>query len=382
MRLSMFDDVYRNKTVLVTGHTGFKGSWLCIWLKELGARVVGYGLEPYTERDNFVVTGLKKRIIHLIGDVRDYDGLRQVFREYQPEFVFHLAAQPLVRESYRNPKETLDVNIGGTINVLECCRLSESTKVIINVTSDKCYENHEWVWGYRENDPIGGHDPYSASKGCSELVTRAYEKSFFDPDIFETHQKSLSSVRAGNVIGGGDWQRDRIIPDCIRALEKDEPIQIRNPHAVRPWQHVLEPLGGYLRLASKMYRNSGKFCGAWNFGPNSGSSMTVGEVADQVVTNWGNGSWVCSADEEHLHEAQLLGLDIRKAESYLNWFPVWDARTAIAQTVHWYKNYKGKDPYGICLDQINKLQHLKRGHQNDQKHSGRHSVRRSWYKAA
>ena len=378
----MFDDVFRNRTVLVTGHTGFKGSWLCIWLKRLGAKVVGYGLPPYTERDNFVVTGLRDRINHLIGNVKDYDGLLRVFKDYQPEFVFHLAAQPLVRESYRDPKETLDVNIGGTVNVLECCRLSESVKVIVNVTSDKCYENREWVWGYRENDPMGGRDPYSSSKGCSELVSRAYEKSFFNPDNFETHQKSLSSVRAGNVIGGGDWQRDRIIPDCVRALEKGEPVQIRNPHAVRPWQHVLEPLGGYLLLASKMYVDFGRFCGPWNFGPGRGFPLTVGKVADQVVKHWGSGSWLDASNHEHPHEAGLLGLDISKAESHLNWLPVWDAPAAIAETVFWYKHYRQKDPYEICSNQINKYQNLKRGHQNDQEHTRRHSVRRPWDKVA
>ena len=348
----MFDDIFKDKTVLVTGHTGFKGSWLCIWLKELGAKVVGYALEPYSERDNFVVTGLANRMKHVIGNVKDFNGLKSVFAEYQPEFVFHLAAQPIVRESYGNPKETFDTNIGGTVNVLECCRITDSVRVIINVTSDKCYENREWVWGYRENDPMGGHDPYSSSKGCSELVTRAYEKSFFNPHNFEAHRKSLASVRAGNVIGGGDWQQDRIIPDCIRALEKNEPPQIRNPYAIRPWQHVLEPLSGYLLLASKMHHNSEKFCGAWNFGPDPSTTISVGELANKIVKSWGNGSWTNLSPTGEPHEAELLNLDIAKAKSYLKWMPRWNVDKTIQETIKWYKNYMKTDPYKLCQDQI------------------------------
>jgi CDP-glucose 4,6-dehydratase len=356
----MFSNVFKDKTVLVTGHTGFKGSWLCIWLKELGANVVGYALEPYTDKDNFVVTGLQGKITHIIEDVRDFHALRKVFEEYQPEFVFHLAAQPIVRESYVSPKETYDINIGGTVNVLECCRLTDSVRVIINITSDKCYENKEWVWGYRENDPMGGYDPYSSSKGCSELVTAAYRKSFFNPDDFKVHEKSLASARAGNVIGGGDWQKDRIIPDCIRALESDKPIEIRNPKAIRPWQHVLEPLSGYLLLASRMYEDPQKFCGAWNFGPNYDSIIPVGEVADKVVAHWGNGSWIDLSNENEPHEARLLSLDISKAKSYLKWIPLWDTEKAIEQTVDWYKEYKKKDPYRICVNQIEEFAGLRR----------------------
>ena len=355
----MFNDVFKNKSVLITGHTGFKGSWLCVWLEELGANVVGYALEPYTERDNFVVTGLQDKITHIIGDVRDYQNLTKVFKEYQPEFVFHLAAQPIVRESYISPKETYDINIGGTVNVLECCRLTDSVRVIVNVTSDKCYENKEWIWGYRENDPMGGYDPYSSSKGCSELVTAAYRQSFFNPSTSQPRNLStpqptvaLSSARAGNVIGGGDWQKDRIIPDCIRALESNKPIEIRNPNATRPWQHVLEPLNGYLLLASRMYEDPQKFCGAWNFGPNYDSIIPVGEVADKVVARWGRGSWINLSTENALHEAKLLSLDISKANAYLKWFPVWGIEETIEKTVDWYKEYKKKDPYRICVDQI------------------------------
>jgi len=360
----VFGNVFKNKTVLVTGHTGFKGSWLCVWLKELGANIVGYALEPYTERDNFVVTGLKDKIVHIIGDLRDFPKLKSVFEEHQPEFVFHLAAQPIVRESYTSPKETYYINIGGTVNVLECCRLSDSVRVIINVTSDKCYENKEWVWGYRENDPMGGYDPYSSSKGCSELVTASYRKSFFNPDTITDHKKSLSSVRAGNVIGGGDWQKDRIIPDCIRALENNTPIEIRNPHATRPWQHVLEPLSGYLLLASRMYKEPLNFCGGWNFGPNHNSIIPVGKVTDRVVGCWGSGTWIDLYNEKSFHEARLLNLDISKANAYLDWFPVWGIEETIKKTVDWYKNYKKKDPYRICLNQIDEF-YTKKGHQND-----------------
>ena len=352
----MFNNVFKDKTVFVSGHTGFKGSWLCIWLKELGANVVGYALEPYTERDNFVVTGLQDKITHITGDIRDYKTLAKVFKKYQPEFVFHLAAQPIVRESYVRPKETYDINIGGIVNVLECCRLADSVRVIVNVTSDKCYENKEWIWGYRENDPMGGYDPYSSSKGCSELVTAAYRQSFFGPTTSQLLNLStsvaLSSARAGNVIGGGDWQKDRIIPDCIRALENNKPIEIRNPNATRPWQHVLEPLNGYLLLASRMYEDPQKFCGAWNFGPNYDSIIPVGKVADKVVAQWGSGSWSDLSDKNAPHEAKLLSLDISKANSYLKWFPVWDTEKAIEKTVDWYKEYKKEDPYRICMNQI------------------------------
>ena len=364
---SHFGGIYEGKRILVTGHTGFKGSWLCIWLNELGANIVGYALEPYTERDNFVVTGLEEKISHFIGDIRNFNELRKVFEKYQPEFVFHLAAQPIVRESYINPKETYDINIGGTVNVLECCRLTDSVRVIINVTSDKCYENKEWIWGYRENDPMGGYDPYSSSKGCSELITAAYRKSFFghstsQPLNFSTSRPSvaLASARAGNVIGGGDWQKDRIIPDCIRALESNKPIEIRNPNATRPWQHVLEPLSGYLLLAYRMYEEPLEFCDAWNFGPNDDSVISVGEVADKMVACWGNGSWKDLSDENPPHEAKLLNLDISKAKSYLKWDHVWNIDKTIEKTVAWYKEYKNEDPYRICVNQIEEFDGLRR----------------------
>ncbi|MDI6839410.1 MAG: CDP-glucose 4,6-dehydratase [bacterium] len=348
----MFNNSYKNKVVLVTGHTGFKGSWLSIWLKELGANVIGYALEPYTKDDNFVVTNLKEKITHIIGDVRDYKKLKAVFDKYKPEFVFHLAAQSLVIESYKNPRETYETNILGTVNIFEAAHQTNSVKVIINVTSDKCYDNKGWVWGYRENDPMGGYDPYSSSKGCSELVTAAYRNSFFNPQEFEKHAKSLSSVRSGNVIGGGDWRKHRIIPDCVRAFKKGEPIEVRNPDAIRPWQHVLEPLWGYLLLGSKMYEKPKKYCGAWNFGPNSDSIITVRKLVELFIKKYGQGSWRTAPDESP-HEIKTLTLDINKARTYLNWSPIWSIEKCIEKTVEWYKKSDKDDLYDICVAQIN-----------------------------
>ena len=344
--------IWENRTVLVTGHTGFKGSWLSIWLNMMGANVVGYALEPYTERDNFVVTGLKDKLTNVTGDVRDYSSLLELMRVHEPEIVFHLAAQSLVRESYLNPKETYDVNIGGTVNVLECCRLSDSVRLVINVTTDKCYQNNEWVWSYRENDILGGYDPYSSSKAASELITQAYRESFFNNDTNSQHRKGLASVRAGNVIGGGDWRTDRLIPDCVRALERNEPVSIRNPNAIRPWQHVLEPLYGYLLLASRMFEKPGEYCEAWNFGPEPGSMKSVAEVAELVVSSWGGGSWEKHPDKDAPYEATTLRLDITKATTLLGWKPKWSIEDAVRATVDWYKGYRQMDMYEFCVNQI------------------------------
>lgn len=348
----MFSNIYKGKKVLITGHTGFKGSWLSIWLNLMGAKVIGYALEPYTDRDNFVITKLEDKITHILGDVRVYQNLLNVFNKYEPDFVFHLAAQPLVRESYLNPKETYDVNIVGTVNVLECCRLTESVKVIINVTTDKCYENKEWIWGYRENDRLGGYDPYSSSKAGSEMVTAAYRQSFFNPGKVSENGKGLASVRAGNVIGGGDWQKDRLIPDCIGALENNEPVIIRNPSAIRPWQHVLEPLSGYLILAEKMFENPGQFCEAWNFGPEEESMKSVGEITDLIIKNWRKGSWQSQSEKNAPHETGILKLDISKAKMLFKWKPVWNIEKAVKKTIEWYNSYKEKDMYHFCKEQI------------------------------
>jgi|TARA_B100001964_G_scaffold238512_1_gene304141 CDP-glucose 4,6-dehydratase len=349
---SNLSSLFKNRKVLITGHTGFKGSWLSIWLDMMGAKVIGYALEPYTKWDNFVVTKLDNRMVHIINDIRDYQSLFDVFNKYKPEIVFHLAAQPLVRESYINPKETYDVNIGGTVNLLECCRLTESVKVIVNTTSDKCYENKEWAWGYRENDRLGGYDPYSSSKAGSELITQAYRNSFFNTENPIAHCKSLSSVRAGNVIGGGDWQTNRLIPDCMRALEKKEPLFLRNPEAIRPWQHVLEPLYGYLLLASRMLEEPGQYCEAWNFGPELCSMKSVAEVAELVIKGWGEGLWEKYSDENDPYETSVLRLDITKSIILLGWKPKWSIEKAVRATVDWYKNYTQNDIYSFCINQI------------------------------
>ena len=350
----LFNNLFEGKTVLVTGHTGFKGSWLSIWLRELGANVVGYALEPYTEEDNFVVAKLGSEIRSHIGDIRDYDNLKGIFDEYQPEIAFHMAAQSLVRSSYQQPKLTYDTNVGGTVNFFECCRLTDSVRVIINVTSDKCYENKEWIWGYRENDPLGGYDPYSSSKGCSEIITSAYRSSFFNLGKRRQDNKSLSSVRAGNVIGGGDWREDRLVPDCVRALKENSPIGIRSPKSVRPWQYVLEPLCGYLLLASKMYENGEKYSGAWNFGPDYGSIITVEELVRTLIKHWGDGQYrdLSKKEADEPHEAKSLVLDTSKATNVLNWRPILSLDEAIEYTVDWYK--AAHVDYHFCVGQVNK----------------------------
>lgn len=347
-------EFYRGKTVLITGHTGFKGSWLALWLNKMGAKVIGYALNPINEHDNFVLSEIGDRIVDIRGDIRDSEKLNSVFRACRPEIVFHLAAQPLVKYSYEQPKYTYEVNIMGTLNVLEAIRNTEETKIGIIITSDKCYENKEWIWGYRENDIMGGHDMYSSSKGCCELLVASYRNSFFNLNNSSTN-KYIATVRAGNVIGGGDWSADRIIPDCITSLEKGKPILIRNPHAVRPWQHVLEPLGGYLLLGSKLLQEGIKYSGAWNFGPGPNSIISVMEIAELVIKHWGAGTWQRkgTSDVDMVHEARLLSLDISKSNTLLKWYPRWNADTAIIKTIEWYKNYKNLRIYDLCIRQIN-----------------------------
>jgi CDP-glucose 4,6-dehydratase len=351
-KVDVFNGFYKNKKVLITGHTGFKGSWLSIWLNSLGAKVIGYGLDPYTKKDNFVFSGLKNRVIDIRGDIRDYERLQQVFDEYKPELVFHLAAQALVKLSYENPTETYETNVMGTLNVLECIRDSDSVKVSVMITTDKCYKNIEQIWGYREDDPMGGYDPYSSSKGCAEILIDSYRNSFINPKDYKTHGKSIASARAGNVIGGGDWSKDRIIPDSIRALIENKDIEIRNPKAVRPWQHVLEPLRGYLLLASKMYKDGTNYCSGWNFGPNGDSIVTVKHMVDILISKWGSGRWVDASDKDKPHEAKLLSLDCTKAKTYLNWLPKLSIDEALEFTVEWYKYFNTKDSYELCVNQI------------------------------
>lgn len=355
MDIDIFNNFYKGKRVLVTGHTGFKGSWLSIWLHEMGAEVVGIALDPFSEKDNFVLSGLKDKITDLRADVRDGALLKEIFSKYQPDLVFHLAAQPLVRLSYEIPVETYEINVLGTINVLEAIRATESVKVGVMITTDKCYENKEQIWGYREDEPMGGYDPYSSSKGAAEIAIASWRCSFFNPEKYETHGKSIASVRAGNVIGGGDWSVDRIIPDCIKYLEAEKIIEIRNPKAIRPWQHVLEPLSGYMLLAQKMWNEPTKYCEGWNFGPRLESISSVWEIASKVVDNYGSGKLKDISGPNSFHEANLLILDISKAKFRLGWEPKLNIDQCIALVVDWYNCYRDTPVYKLCISQINKF---------------------------
>lgn len=349
----MFGGRYEGKRVLLTGHTGFKGSWLSIWLKELGADVMGYSLEIPSEPNNFSICKIDTRIRHTIGDVRDYDHLRSVITDFQPEIVFHLAAQSLVRYSYDVPKMTFETNILGTINILECIRQTPSVNVFVLVTSDKCYENREQVWGYKENDPMGGDDPYSASKGASEIVFRSYLRSYFE----KNNALGTASVRAGNVIGGGDWGKDRIVPDSVKSLSRQETILVRNPTAIRPWQHVLEPLSGYLWLGARLLENPKKYSGGWNFGPADSSAKVVGDLAAAIVKEWKSGDWrdVSDPGQKDLHEAAWLRLSCDKVHVMLPWAATLTFEENIKMTVKWYKHYYENPDvnlYQYCVHQI------------------------------
>ena len=355
MKIDIFNGAFQGKRVLVTGHTGFKGSWLTIWLHELGAEVVGVGLEPYSEKDNFVLSGIGKKIkADIRADIRDGQKMKDIFAEYQPEIVFHLAAQPLVRLSYEIPVETYETNVMGSINIMEAVRATESVKVVVMITTDKCYENKEQIWGYRENEPMGGYDPYSSSKGAAEIAINSWRRSFFNPEDYgKKHHVAIASVRAGNVVGGGDWAKDRIVPDCIRALEADKPIEIRSPKAIRPWQHVLEPLSGYMLLASKMLQEPTKYCEGWNFGPRTESITPVWDVATMLTKYYGEGILKDVSDPNALHEAKLLMLDINKAKFQLGWEPRTNIEQCCQLTADWYKHYQREDVYNLCVEQIN-----------------------------
>ena len=344
MNIDIYNGFFKGKKVLVTGHTGFKGSWLCIWLHELGAEVVGVSLDPYSERDNFVLSGIGNKIkADIRADIRDGEKMKQIFTEYQPEIVFHLAAQPLVCLSYEIPVETYEVNVMGTIHIMEAIRAIKSIKVGVMITTDKCYDNCEQLEGYVETDPFGGYDPYSSSKGACEVAIQSWRRS------------SLASVRAGNVIGGGDWAKDRIIPDCIRALETTKVIDIRSPKAVRPWEHVLEPLSGYMLLAQKMWNDPTGYCEGWNFGPEAESVLTVWEVATAIIENFGFGELKDVSDPNALHEANLLMLNINKAKTRLGWKPRLNAKECAVLTSDWYKRYKTENVYDLCVEEINKF---------------------------
>lgn len=354
--VDVFQSFYNGKRVLVTGHTGFKGSWLSIWLHEVGAEVIGVGLEPYSAKDNFVLSRIGKKIkADIRADIRDLQKMKEIFAEYRPEIVFHLAAQPLVRLSYEKPVETYETNVMGTINILEAIRATDSVKVGVMITTDKCYDNKEQHRGYKEDDPFGGYDPYSSSKGACEVAIQSWRRSFFNPEQFEKHGKSIASVRAGNVIGGGDWALDRIIPDCIRALEAGRPIDIRSPKSVRPWEHVLEPLSGYMLLAQKMWEHPTEYCEGWNFGPEADSVSTVWEVATELVKNLGKGELKDSSDPNAVHEAKLLMLDITKAKTRLNWKPRLNMQQCMSLVADWYRRYKHENVYELCLEEIQKF---------------------------
>jgi CDP-glucose 4,6-dehydratase len=342
-----FLKIFKGKKVLITGDTGFKGSWLAYWLHQLGADVYGFALPPERTYDHFNELELKKIILHEDGDIRNFSQIFQFVKTTSPEFVFHLAAQPLVRKSYNEPKNTFDTNITGTVNLLEAVRLTPSVKSLVVITSDKCYKNKEWCWGYRENDELGGKDPYSASKAAAELVFSAYNDSFFnDRPLF-----GAASVRAGNVIGGGDWSADRIVPDCIRALQNSEPIRLRSPKATRPWQHVLEPLSGYLLLATCIHKNPKQFRGSYNFGPDSGEMHTVEDLAKELVRMWGSGEIMITKKDDDLPEAGLLHLNCDKAHHYLGWHSKWNFKKTVEQTVKWYKSVKNGQSAKIITKQ-------------------------------
>lgn len=350
----MFNNVYNGKTVLVTGHTGFKGSWLSIWLNMMGAKVVGYSLDPYSERGNFEACHLHDRLLADVrGDTRDYEKLNQTIKQYRPEIIFHLAAQALVRKAYAHPRETYETNLMGSLNIMEAVRENDCVKTVVMITSDKCYENVEQIWGYKETDRMGGYDPYSSSKGCTELMISSYRNSYFNPQDYAKHGKAVASVRAGNVIGGGDWSADRLIPDCIRFIEAGKDIEIRNPIATRPWEHVLEPLSGYLRVGEKLIEDPIKYATSFNFGPHISANKTVWEVVSRLVDYYGKGKVVDVSNPADLHENTLLNLDVTKAYVMLGWEARWNLQEAIEKTVDWYKEaLQTYDMYDFCVRQI------------------------------
>lgn len=344
---------WQGKKVFVTGHTGFKGSWLSLWLQEMGANVKGFALEPPTRPALFIEASVADGMESEIGDIRHLQAINASMKAFNPDVLIHMAAQPLVRLSYREPVETYSTNVMGTVNVLEAARQCPNLKAIVNVTTDKCYENREWVWGYREHEPMGGHDPYSSSKGCSELVTAAYRNSFFHAP----GAAAVASARAGNVIGGGDWADDRLIPDILRAFEQNQPVVIRNPLATRPWQHVLEPISGYLMLAEQLHNKGDGYAEGWNFGPRDEDVQSVEWILDHMVEHWGQGaSWQLDKNP-HPHEAQLLKLDISKAISILKWQPCWSLAHTLNSIVDWHQGWlSGANARDITLSQIAQYQ--------------------------
>lgn len=330
---TFFQNVYQGKTVFITGDTGLKGSWLAVWLWHLGAKVVGYALEPKHANDNYVICKLSDKITHITGDVRDEETLSRALRDHQPEFVFHLAAQALVIDSYKDPHTTFSTNVMGLVNLLEAIRKTPSVRVAVLIASDKCYENLERAHYYKETDPLGGQDPYSASKGAAEIIASSYARSFFE----KNDTPHVATARAGNVIGGGDWSANRIFPDCMRALLSDQPIFIRRPESVRPWQHVLEPLSGYLTLGSLLSTEGKKYSGAWNFGPEGANSHSVKDLVEEIIAQWGSGRYVTEKQQNGPPEASLLMLDISKATRQLGWQPILDFKQSIRFSLEEYR---------------------------------------------
>ncbi|WP_426053420.1 CDP-glucose 4,6-dehydratase [Janthinobacterium sp. PSPC2-1] len=348
---------WQGKRVFLTGHTGFKGGWLSLWLQQLGAEVTGYALEAPTTPSLFEVASVARGMVSIIGDVRDGEALKRAMAQARPEIVIHMAAQPLVRYSYVNPVETYATNVMGVVNLLEAVRATPGVRSVVNVTSDKCYENREWPWGYRENEAMGGYDPYSNSKGCAELVTAGYRSSFFNAEKYAEHGTALGSGRAGNVIGGGDWALDRLIPDMLRAIGAGQPVMIRNPHSIRPWQHVLEPLSGYLTLAEKLYTEGPVHAEGWNFGPHDTDAKPVEWIIERMTQEWGAGASWSLDGQDHPHEATYLKLDCSKARGQLGWHPRWDIGQTIAKIVEWHKACdQGADMRAMTLAQITTYQ--------------------------
>jgi len=353
--LKNFNKIFwKGKKVLVTGHTGFKGSWLSLWLQSLGAEVVGVSLDVPTTPSLYEQANVSENMISLREDIRDVVAIRKIFQDHLPEIVFHLAAQPLVRLSYREPVETYEINVMGTLHVLEGIRSIDSVRSAVMITTDKCYQNKEWVWGYRETDTLGGHDPYSSSKGAAELLISSYRNSYFPQDKYSEHKTAIASARAGNVIGGGDWAEDRLIPDIIKAFKNNEKVIIRNPKSTRPWQHVLEPLSGYLKLAEQLEKNGDQYAEAWNFGPAEIDARPVQWIVEKMAKLWGeNANWI-NDKSEHPHEANYLKLDCSKAHMKLNWYPRWDLSETLLRIVEWHKLKDEHNNYRkLCLTQIN-----------------------------
>ena len=349
MPQSVNTEFWFGKRILLTGHTGFKGGWLSLWLQQMGAKLRGVALEPPTEPAMFENANVSHGMEHYITDIRDRLGMREHITDFDPDIMIHMAAQPLVRLSYHQPVETFETNVMGTINVLEAAKSGKNLKAIVNVTTDKCYENQEWVWGYREEEPMGGHDPYSSSKGCVELLSAAYRKSFLAEAGI-----AMATARAGNVIGGGDWSLDRLVPDILRSIEKGELVQIRNPNSIRPWQHVLEPLSGYLVLAERLYGKEGQsFAEGWNFGPADEDARPVNWIVNQMCKIWSDDASWTKQEGDHPHEANFLKLDTSKARQRLGWAPHWKIETALERTIDWHRAWmEGQDMYTVSMKQI------------------------------